>query len=109
MSPARFDGLEVIDLDIERTSASWGLLREYLEELGKIEVQDWISFRSNIFSLQDFGSAWLDKIKQRLTEFKPDCVTQHLLEELERIKKALPTLKYCRGEPFKVRRSCSRP
>ena len=77
------------------------MLREYKGELEKIASQDWISFRTNIFALQDLVGAWQDKAKQRFAQGTHDFVTQHLLDEMERIKKALPALKYCRGDPFK--------
>lgn len=41
--------------------------------------QDWISFRSNVFALQDLTSKWVDKIKDRLAEAqRADAVTVHI-------------------------------
>lgn len=101
MPAPRFDGLDATEADLLRTAASWQMLREYTEELDKLGVQDWISFRSNIFALQDLAGGWHDRVKEKFSDSSHDFVTQHLQEELERIKKALPALKYCRGEPFK--------
>lgn len=141
--------------------------------------QDWISFRPNVFALQDLATKWIEIIKARLAEAqRADTVTEHIhqvlavvvvvvvavvvvviavrfvagvaadnfstakseagqchairhkrhmaparpflhvspaiyqarstgrrlvrgAQELERMRKATPALKYCRGEPFK--------
>ena len=101
MPPPRFDGIDSTEADLSRTTSSWSMLREYLAELQAMSALDWIGFRANIFSLQDLAGKWQDKVKERIAEGTFDFVTQHLQSELERIKRALPALKYCRGEPFK--------
>jgi hypothetical protein len=47
-------------------------------QLGELGQQDWISFRANIFALQDLAGSWADKVKQRFAEGTHDFVTQHL-------------------------------
>ena len=101
MKLPRFGGLEVVEADLKSTSGSWNMLREYSEELDKMASQDWIGFRVNIFVLEDFGKAWAEKLKERFSENAHDIVTIHLTEQLDEIKRAMPALKYCRGEPFK--------
>lgn len=51
--------------------------------------------------VQDVAGAWQDRVKEKFADGSHDFVTQHLQEQLERVRKALPALKYCRGEPFK--------
>ncbi|CAM9185799.1 unnamed protein product, partial [Choristocarpus tenellus] len=102
MPVVRFEGLEVIEEDLAACENSWGMYKEFSEELKALADQDWISFRQNVFALQDLGSKWGEKIKARLAEAqRADTVTEHVHKELERIRKATPALKYCRGEPFK--------
>lgn len=41
--------------------------------------QDWISFRPNVFALQDLASKWIERIKARLAEAqRSDTVTEHV-------------------------------
>lgn len=41
--------------------------------------QDWISFRPNVFALQDLASKWMETIKARLAEAqRADTVTEHV-------------------------------
>lgn len=41
--------------------------------------QDWISFRPNVFALQDLASKWMETIKIRLAEAqRADTVTEHI-------------------------------
>ncbi|CAN0055229.1 unnamed protein product, partial [Sphacelaria rigidula] len=41
--------------------------------------QDWISFRPNVFALQDLASKWIERIKDRLAEAqRADTVTEHV-------------------------------
>lgn len=41
--------------------------------------QDWISFRPNVFALQDLASKWIETIKARLAEAqRADTVTEHV-------------------------------
>lgn len=43
--------------------------------------QDWISFRPNVFALQDLASKWTERIKARLAEAqRADTVTEHIHE-----------------------------
>jgi len=101
MKLPRFEGLESVETDLQSTSSSWNMLREYTEELDKMANMDWIGFRVNIFALEDFGKAWTEKLKERFADNAHDIVTIHLTDQLEDIKRAMPALKYCRGEPFK--------
>lgn len=41
--------------------------------------QDWISFRPNVFALQDLAAKWIEIIKARLAEAqRADTVTEHI-------------------------------
>ncbi len=99
--PPRFDGLSVIELEITMSSTSWSLLRDYLSELDLLEKQDWISFRGNMHLLHDLAMSWSDKVKERIVAGQADAVMLHLSSQLERIKAAATTLKYCHGKDFK--------
>ena len=128
MNLPRFESLEMVENDLTETNSSWQMLREYSTELDVMATKDWISFRTNIFALEDFGKAWYEKLKEKVsggevggaasearwysttnppqiqTQFENsthDIVTIHLTEEIENIKRAMPALKFCRGDPFK--------
>ena len=43
------------------------------------------------------GTKWADKLKGG----RGDSISEHILTYIDKIKKSIPSLKYCRGEPFK--------
>ena len=101
MATPSFGGLEAVKEDVSATLASWGMLREYMDEIQTVSEQDWIGFRNNIFALQDIATAWMEKVKAAYAAGAHDLVTKRLKEELERVKLALPALKFCHGRDFK--------
>lgn len=65
--------------------------------------QDWISFRPNVFALQDLATAWTEKIKVRLAEDqRADVVTEriHAVRLIDEMLKVAITLTHPR--PLKV-------
>ena len=97
----RFDGLENLIIDIKNTTKSWDLLKEYYDELNLINVQDWLTFSVNVYVLQDFAMKWVEILKNNYTNSKYDSVGEHIITTVEKIKKCIPSLKYCQGTPFK--------
>jgi len=97
MSKPRFDGLDSLVEDFTETSQSWDLLKTYYDELQVMSEQDWLTFSVNVYALADFATKWADQLKGS----KGDSISEHILTSVEKIKKSIPALKYCRGEPFK--------
>jgi dynein heavy chain 2, cytosolic len=97
----RFDGLENLMEDFKNTNKSWDLLRDYYDELNIMNEQDWLTFSVNVYVLQDFAIKWSDMLKAAFTKGSYDSVAEHISSTVEKIKKAIPALKYCQGEPFK--------
>ena len=100
MPNPRFEGLETLQEDIKQTSKSWDMLKEYLEELGKMSEEDWINF-TNIYVLQDFASKWAENMRAAFTRSSYDSVAEYIVTNVERIKRSIPALKYCKSEAFK--------
>jgi dynein heavy chain 2 len=101
MPRPRFDGLDALSTDIENTTKSWDMLKQYHEELKVISDQDWLTFSVNVYALQDFAVKWAENLKATLAKGSYDAVTEHIMTTVERIKRSVPALKYCQGEPFK--------
>lgn len=101
MPKPRFDSLESVVLDVQNTTQSWDLLKEYNTELKVMSDQDWLSFSINVYALQDFATQWHEKLKGFFTKGSYDNVIDYITTEIDHIKKSVPCLKYCRGEPFK--------
>ena len=97
----RFDGLEALVEDLKGTNKSWDMLKEYYDEMHIISEQDWLTFSVNVYVLQDFATKWSDKLKAAFTKGSYDSVAEHISTTVEKIKKTIPALKYCQGEPFK--------
>ena len=90
-----------LEEDMETVAASWTLYKDYAEELAEMGKQDWITFRGKLFDVQDFCKKWGEKIKNRSAVGVRDIVDDRISERLDKLKRSLPALKYCRGEPFK--------
>ena len=101
MTPPSFQGLQELEEDMESVSTSWSLYKEYLDELNSMGSQDWITFRSKLFDVQDFVKKWQGKIKERSSVGVRDMVDDRIAMRCDTLKKSLPSLKFCRGEPFK--------
>lgn len=97
MAQPKFEGLEVVVADVEQASESWELYAKYQEEMAEIASQDWITFRSRLFDLTDFAQKWLEEIKPR----PRDAVKVRIMSQADDLRRAVPALKFCRGEPFK--------
>ena len=102
MPKPRFDGLDNLIQDLTTTMNSWDLLKLYFDELKSMSDQDWLTFSVNVYALQDFALKWNEKLKTSFAgKGSFDAVAEHISDEIEKIKKSIPTLKYCQGEPFK--------
>jgi len=101
MMKPRFDGLESLVEDLANTNKSWDMLKKYYEELNVMQQQDWLTFSTNVFVLQDFATKWQDELKASFAKGSYDSIADHIITTVEKIKKSVPALKYCRGEPFK--------
>ena len=101
MAPPKFNDLEALEEDIDVVTGSWNMYKEYLQALDEMGKQDWIIFRAKLFELHDFVKAWSTKIKERSKQGIIDIIDEHIDEELRQFKKALPALKFMRGEPYK--------
>ena len=93
----RFDGLDALIDDLNDTNKSWDLLKEYLSELSVITQQDWIGFSANVYELQDFAMKWFEKLKASSAS---DSTANYILTSVDKMKKCVPTLKYCNGDTF---------
>jgi dynein heavy chain 2 len=100
MAQPRFEGLEGVEADINQTVENWELLKDYSTELGVLAEKSWIDFRGSVFDLQDLATAWAEKVKERIIAGLHGVVTEHLSDQVDKIKHAMPALKFCRGEPF---------
>lgn len=101
MPQPRFDGLDALVEDFNGTCNSWDMLKEYYAELRILTEQDWLTFSTNVYTLQDFGTKWAETLKATFVKGSYDAVADHIISTVEKIKKSIPALKYCRGEPFK--------
>eukprot|EP00605_Chrysophyceae_sp_TOSAG23-4_P002934 GSChrysophyteH1.ASY1.ANO1.3229.1 assembled CDS len=101
MMKPRFEGLESLVEDLAETNKSWDMLKKYYEELNEINKQDWLMFSTNVYALQDFATKWQEELRASFAKGSYDSVADHIITTVEKIKKCIPALKYCRGEPFK--------
>lgn len=62
----------------------------------------WLTFRTHLFDLEDFCTAYGKKLKLRNVNAKDnvDIVTQHITTKITDIKSLFPVLKLVTGEMF---------
>ncbi|TMW62553.1 hypothetical protein Poli38472_005171 [Pythium oligandrum] len=95
-----FDGLAVLEADVAKIDTNWTTYKQFREEIRAMATQDWITFSMNMFALQDCTQKWVDQIKNNL-ETERTSVVDKIQDFHNHVKRAMPTLKLCRGEPFK--------
>lgn len=99
MDEPAFVGLSAIDASVGLTALNWSTYKQFREEVKALASQDWFTFSTNVFVLQDCAQKWVDTAKQTITE--RTMVVDKIAEFHNHVKRAMPTLKLCRGEPFK--------
>jgi dynein heavy chain 2 len=97
MQRPEFPVLDEVAEDITQTREAWSRLGEFLVEQKSLSQRDWISIRGKLYELDDFLAKWGDKARSD-SETSKDGVAVLLLSTIEEYKKAMPALKFCRGE-----------
>ena len=95
MQRPEFPVLDEVAADIEQTREAWSRLGDFLVEQKNLSNRDWISMRGKLYELDDFLAKWSEHAR---SDEEKDGVAVLLLETIEEYKKAMPALKFCRGE-----------
>ncbi|CAK9088100.1 Cytoplasmic dynein 2 heavy chain 1 (Dynein heavy chain isotype 1B) [Durusdinium trenchii] len=93
----RFEQLEDVERDFENTQEEWAQYRKFSEQLAQLRHKDWISFRTSLYDAEDFARVWLEQIKGKARGL----VLEQIAQTCGHLRKAIPALKFMRGEPFK--------
>lgn len=89
-----FSVVDTLQSDINEAQDIWLLCEEYIEALEKILNCDWISFRTNLSSMDDFFLHWTDRMNSR----KMNAISTHILNDIDNYRHTFPYLKYLRGD-----------
>jgi dynein heavy chain 2 len=98
LSSPSLKSLDEISIDVSETSAMWSVFKTYQIEREKIASEDWVTFRTRLFDLQDFSNKWIESTRGKT---KGDIVRTRIFDECDGIKRGFNSLKFARGEPFK--------
>ncbi|KAJ1640034.1 dynein heavy chain and region D6 of dynein motor-domain-containing protein [Pavlovales sp. CCMP2436] len=96
--PPHFEKRDEVRADLESFTGSLGLIQEFSDELAKLSVEDWISFRGRLWEFDDFVAAWVEKAKA----CPAGPVAEHLREVLRKLRDVAPNLKLVRGDGFEA-------
>lgn len=97
MPHPKFESLASLEEDMTACQSSWSVYKEYITALEVMSKVDWISFRVKLYDLQDFVTKWSGEVKGKTK----DVVCNRIYDEMEKFRKALPALKFCKGDvPF---------
>ncbi|GBG24746.1 Cytoplasmic dynein 2 heavy chain 1 [Hondaea fermentalgiana] len=92
-----FEALDLVKRDYETARGEWDKYRAFKDELTVLRDKDWISFRTNVYEAEDLARKWLADFKGQAR----GPVLDHIADVCEKLRKAVPALKFMRGEPFK--------
>ncbi|KAF4324411.1 hypothetical protein G195_002224 [Phytophthora kernoviae 00238/432] len=102
MTEPIFDGLQVLGDDVGKLQSNWQTYRQFREEIQVLAEMDWFAFCVNMFALADTAQKWADAVKvQAAHGTERTAVVDKINEFNTHVKRVMPTLKLCRGEPFK--------
>mmetsp|Transcript_17017 Transcript_17017/g.54247 ORF Transcript_17017/g.54247 Transcript_17017/m.54247 type:complete len:3325 (+) Transcript_17017:156-10130(+) len=87
--------LDEVAADVEGTCSSWERFSEFNEEKAKLADADWLSIRNKLYDVDDFLAKWTESVKGTTSK---DPVALILLKEINKYRKALPYLKFVRGD-----------
>ena len=100
-----WEELEAVELDISRCEEEWNILGEYVAKVANLAETDWVTFRTTLHLVDELIEQWRAKVK-RLVDERGDAGTTtrvpfYINEDLERMRKAQPGMKHCKGDvPF---------
>ncbi|XP_069679211.1 cytoplasmic dynein 2 heavy chain 1 isoform X2 [Periplaneta americana] len=92
-----FSFFEEIESDLKKHESMWSLFDEFNTGIEDMSKEEWIVFRSKSYKLEEFLQQWQEKLK---SGNETTSLTVRLLQEVEKYKVILPSLKYVRGEMF---------
>ncbi|KAL4105900.1 hypothetical protein PRIC1_003955 [Phytophthora ramorum] len=102
MTEPAFDGLPALEDDVGKLQRNWQTYRQFREEVQALAAQDWFAFCTNMFALADTAQKWADAVKEQAAHgVERTAVVDKINDFNTNVKRAMPTLKLCRGEPFK--------
>ena len=92
-----FENFNEIEKDLEKHETMWKMFEDFNNEMREMTNEEWIVFRSKIHRFEDHLTNWSNKLR---SQEKANTVTVKLLQEIEKYKQVLPTMKYVRGDIF---------
>ncbi|CAG9772440.1 unnamed protein product [Ceutorhynchus assimilis] len=86
-----------VENSLKEDETSWAIFEEFNLEFQKFCRQYWIVFRKKYYEIEDFIKSWEEKfsVEKSLPKFMPV-----VLQDLQKYKDIIPTLKYVKGEDF---------
>ncbi|XP_034521541.1 LOW QUALITY PROTEIN: cytoplasmic dynein 2 heavy chain 1 [Ailuropoda melanoleuca] len=84
-----------ISKDLESCAQVWALYEEFQQGLQEMAGEDWITFRTKTYLLEEFLMTWHDRLR-KVEEHS--AMTVKLQSEVDRYRTVIPILKYVRGE-----------
>ena len=96
LPPPSFSHITEIRKALIEEEMSWKFFEEFETELGEMEKEDWLSFRTKVFLFQDLTFKWAEKLKT----LPKDSCSIYLEEQIDLYKQAWPVFKLIIGEAF---------
>ena len=81
---------------LEGMESTWNVFEEFSQGLQQFVEEDWVSFRGRTHLFGDFLDSWAARLKG----MPNNSVSLRIRADMEHYQKALPVLKYLRGDVF---------
>ena len=97
ISEPDFDNFTEVEKDLEKHESMWKMFEDFNKEMEEMTNEEWIVFRSKMYKFDDHLTNWSNKLR---SQEKANSVTVKLIQEIEKYKQVVPTMKYVRGDIF---------
>lgn len=90
----QFPDIKEVSQQLKAFESTWLLVDKWQTALDELSSEDWITFRSHIFDLEEFLQQW----EQTVNSVPQSEVSNYVLDQVHSLLKAYPSFKYVRGE-----------
>ncbi|KAI8925894.1 dynein heavy chain and region D6 of dynein motor-domain-containing protein [Entophlyctis helioformis] len=94
VAPPDFAELDIAREDLQNADEMWAVCEQYIQGLGALRSQDWISFRAKPYQFDEFIAQWNERIRGR----QMDAISSQLLRDLDSYRGVAPNIKFLRGD-----------
>ncbi|EAY15861.1 hypothetical protein TVAG_160340 [Trichomonas vaginalis G3] len=90
----QFPDIKEVSQQLKAFESTWLLVDKWQTSLDEMSHEDWVTFRTHIFDLEEFLQQW----EQTVNSVPQSEVSNYVLDQVHTLLKAYPSMKYVRGD-----------